>query len=545
MFRKIGRDNASTSLNCRVINHPCRLPSGFCNLRAILIFAWPSNTGATLKRSLIISACLAFFTCFFSLPLSGQQPSSSHPLGSHQANSYKEDLDGLLKRRYIRVLTTLNQTNFFIHQGRFFGYEYEIVKGWEKKLNKGKKGKDLHTVVELIPVNRDELISKLIAGYGDIAAAGLTITDSRRRLADFTIPYLTGVDEVIVTHKQAFKPRTIEDLAGRRVFVRKSSSYYEGLTALNKKLRKSGKRPVKIIAADENLETEDILELVNTGAVEFTVSDSHIANIWADIFSNLVIHNALKLRSGGEIAWMIRKNSPKLKASLNAFLKQRQKGTLLGNIYFKRYYEKNPWIKNPLSSDRNKNLLKYKKLLKKYADRYGFDWLLIAALAYQESRFDHTKKNKSGAVGLMQILPSTAKDKNIEIRNVHLLENNIHAGVKYLAFLKEKYFNDSRIRPRDQVRFALAAYNAGPSKIQRVRAKTKQMGLDPNRWFRNVELATLKIVGQETVRYVSDINKYYVIYRFTSKVSETREKEMKEIGGKANLNQNLNLADMR
>ncbi len=487
-----------------------------------------------MKRFLVICACLAVCTGFFGLPVSGQQPPSSHPLGSHQANSYKEDLDGLLKRRYIRVLTTLNQTNFFLHHGRFFGYEYEIVKGWEKELNTGKKGKDLHTVVEFIPVNRDELIAKLVAGYGDIAAAGLTITDSRRRLADFTTPYLTGVDEVIVTHKQAFKPSTIEELAGRRVFVRKSSSYYESLTALNKKLRKAGKRPVKIIAADENLETEDILELVNTGAVEFTVSDSHIANIWTGIFSNLVIHKELKLRSGGEIAWMVRKNSPKLKASLNAFIKQRQKGTLLGNIYFERYYEKNAWIKNPLSSNRDKTLLKYKKLLKKYADRYGFDWQLLAALAYQESRFDHTQKNKSGAVGLMQVLPSTGKDKNIGIRNVHLLENNIHAGVKYLAFLKNKYFNDVRIRPRDQVRLALAAYNAGPGKIQRVRAKTKQMGLDPNRWFRNVELATLKMVGQETVRYVSNINKYYVIYRFTSKVSETREKEMKEIGKKAN-----------
>ena len=487
-----------------------------------------------MKRFLVICACLAVCTGFFGLPVSGQQPPSSHPLGSHQANSYKEDLDGLLKRRYVRVLTTLNQTNFFLHHGRFFGYEYEILKGWEKELNTGKKGKDLHTVVEFIPVNRDELIAKLVAGYGDIAAAGLTITDSRRRLADFTTPYLTGVDEVIVTHKQAFKPSTIEELAGRRVFVRKSSSYYESLTALNKKLRKAGKRPVKIIAADENLETEDILELVNTGAVDFTVSDSHIANIWTGIFSNLVIHKELKLRSGGEIAWMVRKNSPKLKASLNAFIKQRQKGTLLGNIYFERYYEKNAWIKNPLSSNRDKTLLKYKKLLKKYADRYGFDWQLLAALAYQESRFDHTQKNKSGAVGLMQVLPSTGKDKNIGIRNVHLLENNIHAGVKYLAFLKNKYFNDVRIRPRDQVRLALAAYNAGPGKIQRVRAKTKQMGLDPNRWFRNVELATLKMVGQETVRYVSNINKYYVIYRFTSKVSETREKEMKEIGKKAN-----------
>ena len=487
--------------------------------------------GVTLKRSLIIFICLSLGTGFFSLPLSGQQSSTSHPLGSHLSENYKEDLDGLLKRRYIRVLTTLNQTNFFLHRGKFFGFEYEIVKGYEKELNKGKKGKDLHTVIEFIPANRDELIPKLIAGYGDIAAAGLTITDSRRRMADFTIPYLTGVDEVIVTHKQAFKPKTLEDLAGRRIFVRKSSSYYESLAALNKKLRKSGKRSLQIIAADENLETEDILELVNTGAVEFTVSDSHIANIWAGIFSNLVIRDDLKLRAGAEIAWMIRKNSPKLKASLNNFLKNRQKGTLLGNIYFKRYYEKNSWINSPLSSDRDKTLLKYKTLLKKYADRYGFDWLLIAALAYQESRLDHTKKNKSGATGLMQVLPSTGKDKNIGIRNVHLLENNVHAGVKYLAFLKKKYFSDPKIRPRDQVRFALAAYNAGPAKIQRARSKTKKMGLNPNRWFRNVELATLKIVGQETVRYVSNINKFYVIYRFTSKVSDAREKEMKQIDG--------------
>jgi len=486
-----------------------------------------------LKRSLIICACLTFCAGFFSLPLLGQQSSTSHPLGSHLLNNYKEDLDGLLKRRYIRVLTTLNQTNFFLHRGKFFGYEYEIIKGYEKELNKGKKGKDLHMVIEFIPANRDELISKLIAGYGDIAAAGLTITDSRRRLADFTIPYLSGIDEVIVTHKQAFKPRAIEDLAGHRIFVRKSSSYYESLAAVNKKLRKSGKRPLQIIAADENLETEDILELVNTGAVEFTVSDSHIAKIWAGIFSNLVIRDDLKFRTGGEIAWMIRKNSPKLKASLDNFLKKRQKGTLLGNIYFKRYYEKNTWIKSPLSSDRDKTLLKYKNLLKKYADRYGFDWLLIAALAYQESRLDHTKKNKSGAIGLLQVLPSTGKDKNVGIRNVHRLENNIHAGIKYLAFLQKKYFSDPGIRPRDQVRLALAAYNAGPAKIQRARSKTEQMGLDPNRWFRNVELGTLKIVGQETVRYVSNINKYYVIYRFTSEVSNTREKEMKQIGKNA------------
>jgi membrane-bound lytic murein transglycosylase MltF len=218
---------------------------------------------------------------------------------------------------------------------------------------------------------------------------------------------------------------------------------------------------------------------------------------------------------------------------LNAYIKKNKKGTMLGNIYFKRYFKDNKWIENPMDSEDTQNFLKYKDLFQKYADQYGFDWLLIAALAYQESGLNNKKKNKSGAVGIMQVLPSTGKDKNIRISKVHLLENNIHAGVKYLAFLRDRYFSDPRIQPRNQVRFALASYNAGPAKINRVRAQAKEMGLDPNRWFRNVELAALKMIGQETVRYVSNINKYYVIYQYASERFVAREKEKKGLEGKA------------
>jgi membrane-bound lytic murein transglycosylase MltF len=466
-------------------------------------------------------------------PVFGQQESNSHPLSFHHSYQYKDDLNGLREKRHIRVLTALNKTNFFLRKGKIYGFEYEQLKGYEKFLNKGIKEKELKIVFEFIPTNRDELISKLLDGYGDIAAAGLTITKQRRRLADFTMPYLSGVDEVVVTHKSVPKPNKIEDLAGRRVFVRKSSSYYESLLTLNKKFKKSGKQSVRIIAADENLETEDILELVNTGVIELTVSDSHLASIWSGVYQNLVVCENLKLRSGGKIAWMIRKRSPKLLASLNAYIKKNKKGTMLGNIYFKRYFKDNKWIENPMDSEDTQNFLKYKDLFQKYADQYGFDWLLIAALAYQESGLNNKKKNKSGAVGIMQVLPSTGKDKNIRISKVHLLENNIHAGVKYLAFLRDRYFSDPRIQPRNQVRFALASYNAGPAKINRVRAQAKEMGLDPNRWFRNVELAALKMIGQETVRYVSNINKYYVIYQYASERFVAREKEKKGLEGKA------------
>ena len=457
--------------------------------------------------------------------VSGQQPTDPHPLSVHHSYKYKDDLNGLKKRRHIRVLTPLNKTNFFLLKGKIHGFEYEQLKGYENFLNKGIKKKDLKIVLEFIPTSRDQLIPKLVDGYGDIAAAGLTITNQRRRLADFTMPYLSGVNEVVVTHKGAAKLSRIEDLAGRRIFVRKSSSYYESLRALNKKLKKSGKQAVRIMAADENLETEDILELVNTGAIDLTVCDSHIANIWAGVYSNLVVCEDLKLRTGGKIAWMIRKKSPQLLGSLNAYIKNNKKGTLLGNIYFKRYYKNNKWIKNPMEFENTPNYLKLKSLFQKYAKRYGFDWRLVAALAYQESGMNNKKRNKSGAVGIMQVLPSTGKDKNIGIAKVHLLENNIHAGVKYLAFLRSRYFSDPQIQPRNQVRFALASYNAGPAKIRRTRTRAQEMGLDPNRWFRNVEMAALKTIGQETVRYVSNINKYYVIYQNASEHIEARQKE--------------------
>jgi len=486
-----------------------------------------------LRKPTIILILAAILVGIGGSPLLGQQSAGTHPLNYHHSYSYHDDLDGLTERRHIRVLTSLNKTNFFLRKGKLHGFEYEQLKGYEEFINQEIKKKELKIVLEFIPCNRDELIPKLVDGYGDIAAAGLTVTEQRRRLADFTMPYLSGVDEVVVTHKFAPAINKIEDLAGRRVFVRKSSSYYDSLSALNKKLQKSGRQQIQIIAADESLETEDILELVHAGLIDATVSDSHLADIWSGGYQNIVVRENVKLRTGGQIAWMIRKNSPQLKASLNAYIKKNKKGTLLGNIYFKRYYKENKWIENPLDANDAQNFLKYKSLFQKYADQYGFDWLLIAAMAYQESGLNNNKKNKSGAIGIMQVLPSTGEDKNIGISKVHLLENNIHAGVKYLAFLRNRYFSDPQIHPRNQVRFALASYNAGPAKISRARSLAQKMGLDPNRWFRNVEMAALQIIGQETVRYVSNINKYYVIYQQASESLDARQKEKKKLESKA------------
>jgi membrane-bound lytic murein transglycosylase MltF len=154
----------------------------------------------------------------------------------------------------------------------------------------------------------------------------------------------------------------------------------------------------------------------------------------------------------------------------------------------------------------------YRPVFQKYAEKYGFDWRLIMAVAFQESGLDPDKKSNRGAVGLMQIKPSTAADPNVGIPDISSVDGNVHAATKYLDFLRDRYFSDEDIRPRDQVRLSLADYNAGPAKIQKAMQKAREMNLNPDKWFRNVELAVLRMVGQETVRYVSSINKYYVIY---------------------------------
>lgn len=460
--------------------------------------------------------------------IGGELDPASWPLASHLDETYTGDLDTLLKKRYIRVLTTFNKTNFFLSGSRPYGFEYSLLRDYVRSLNREIGREELKVTLEFIPVAYDQLIPRLVEGYGDIAAAGLTVTPQRRQHVAFTKPYLNDVDELVVSNQETKGLKALEDLSGRNVYVRESSSYYESLLALNRRFSDSGLPPVRIRKVDESLQTEDLLEMVHSGAIRITIADTRLAEIWSTVFDNLVVHPDLKVRSGGQIAWMVRKDSPGLRESLNRFIETHRKGTLLGNIYFRRYFENNKWIRNPLTKQDLDRQHKYAELFKKYAKRYGFDWRLVMALAYQESRLDNSKKSASGAVGILQVRPSTAADKNVGIRDVHLLENNVHAGVKYLAFLRDRYFTEEEINPRNRIRFSLAAYNAGPRKIRGAQKLAAEMGLNRYRWFRNVEVASLRVLGQETVQYVSNINKYYVLFKLyeeTQKIRETSKQE--------------------
>ena len=424
---------------------------------------------------------------------------------------WKGDLDDMVKRRFIRALVTPNRTQYFLDGAQQKGTAYELLTQFEDQLNKqfGTKSMRIHVVI--IPTTRDRVLSHLAEGRGDIAATNLTITPARQEVVQFADPFLT-VDEIVVAGKAVPELTSLEQLAGKKVHIRRSSSYWESLEALNRTFDEQGLKKIRLEAVDELLETEDILEMVNAGVFDITITDSLIAEFWSQIYEDIVPYPELAIRTGGKIAWAFRKNSPQLEASLNRFVKDRQKGTLLGNILLKRYLQNVDRVRNPSNQEEMERFEEAVQFFQKYGDEYGFDFLMIAAQAYQESRIDQSMRSRAGAIGVMQLLKSTAQDPNVGIHEIEELESNIHAGVKYLRFLADHYFDEEDIDTLNRGLFAVAAYNAGPSRITRLRTKAAENGLDPNRWFGNVEVVVAQEVGREPVQYVSNIYKYYLAY---------------------------------
>lgn len=434
-----------------------------------------------------------------------------------------DDLPQIKERSYVRALVSLNRTNFYVSGAQPYGLEYELLQAYEKFLNEGRTRRELRIEVIFLPVPFDSLIPALLGGRGDIAAAGLTITPARAEKVAFSIPYLPDVEEIVVSHKAAPAIESADDLAGRQIYVLRGSSYVQHLETLSRRLEERGLAAIDIVEASRYLQTEDLFEMVNAGIVDFTVADAHVAALWKGVLTELVLHPAVVVNAGGSLAWAVRPDNPELLASVNAFLKKNRKGSLLGNILFERYFEDIRWVTNPTSKSQQQRLQTMTPMFQKYADQYGHDWVLLAALGYQESKLNQKKVSAAGAIGVMQLLPTTAADRNVGLPDIHELETNIHAGAKYLRFIEDRYFSGPAISEEARKHFALAAYNAGPRKVARMRAKAAEMGLDPNKWFLNVERAALRVVGQEPVIYVANINKYYTAYQLFIANEERRE----------------------
>jgi membrane-bound lytic murein transglycosylase MltF len=442
-----------------------------------------------------------------------------------------DDLDGMIERRFVRMLVTFSKTNYFLDKAAQHGLSYEAGKLFEDFLNTRLKTGTLRIHVVFIPTSRDRLFQVLAEGRGDIAAANLSITSERARSVDFSTPFTTDVQKVVVTAAGQRPVATAADLSGRAVHVRKSSAYYGSLLKLNDELQNAGRPPVAIVEADEHLEDEDILEMVNASLIPATVVDDHIAELWAQVFPDIQVHPSAVVEVGGRIAWAVRRSAPKLRALVDEFASANGRGSFNYNLLFRRYFKDAKFVVNAAEEEELRKFRQAVQFFRKYGDEYGLPWLLIAAQAYQESQIDQTRKSHAGAVGVMQIRPSTAAGAPINITGVDAsMEKNIQAGVKYLRFIVDQHYADEPMDRLNSGLFAMASYNAGQARIARLRRKAVAMGLDGNQWFGNVEVVAAREIGRETVQYVSNIYKYYVSYSLISQQADIRNKRSRAGG---------------
>ncbi len=440
------------------------------------------------------------------------------------------DLDALVEERVIRILTVYGPGRFHLEEGRGRGIIAEMAGRYQEHLNQELGRGHIKVYTMVIPVARDQLIPALLDGRGDIIAASLTITPERQEELLFSIPASRPLNEILVTGPAAPAIETLNDLSGETLYLRDDSSYRESADALNQRLVAAGLEPVRIKSMPGSLEDDDLIEMVNAGLLPWAVVDSYKPQLWEGVFTDIVVRDDLIFREGGRTAWAMRPNSPRLKASVDAFLKENRQGTLFGNIMINRYIRDFDWAANALGDEDYQRFNDLQHIFQRYGEQYGIEYLFAAAQGYQESRLDQSVRSAAGAVGVMQLLPETAADKNVAIPDILDVESNIHAGIKYMDFLRDRYFSDPDITPINQALLALGAYNAGPGRMIRMRATAGKKGYDPNVWFDNVELVAAEEIGRETVQYVSNIYRYYLTYRMVAN-QELRHAAAREAAG--------------
>ena len=420
----------------------------------------------------------------------------------------RADLDAIQKRGTLRVLTRNSSTTYFLHRGEELGFEYELAREFARSL-----GVRLELV---IPPTREGLAQYLREGKGDLIAAGLVITSERSREFAFTAPY-NRVSELLIVPAKDRATQGLADLRGRKIAVRPSSSYHQTLAPLQ------GRYGFELEAVAEDEETEDILEGVEEGKYTATVADSNIVDV--ELTFSDRIRSASPVGDPRDVAWMLRKDQPKLKAAADRFIRRIYRSTLY-NMMVAKYFKNERQMRLAASeerSDKAGQLSPYDPIVKKYATMYEFDWRLVTSQMYQESRFDPSARSWVGAVGLMQVMPRTAREVGID--DVRKPEQGIHAGVKVLARYSAM-FQEPEIKEPDRLRFALAAYNCGPGHVADGRRLAADLKLDPDQWFGHVEKAMPLLAKRrfartarhgycrcsEPVKYVREIQSRYESY---------------------------------
>jgi membrane-bound lytic murein transglycosylase MltF len=479
---------------------------------------------AVARRSACRLAASLAATILWAVP-AGAQDKAAAPAKPRQlslANEpWKGDFDLMLERRVIRVLVPYSRTLYYVDKGHERGLTADLVREFERYVNRRyakQLGKRPLTVF-LIPTARDGLLSGVAQGRGDIAAGNLTATAERLKLVDFVAPEdRMPVRELIVTGPASPALAALDDLSGKTLHVRKASSYYESVAALNQRLKAERKAPVKVVELPDALEDEDALEMLAASLLQIVVVDDWKALLWAQILPKLKVREDIVLRAEGHTGWAVRKGSPKLSGVVTDFYRSvvKKQGVIESRLAQQQKRIKR--IGNNTASAEWKRFEATVKLFEKYGARYGFDPLMLAAQGFQESKLRQDARSEAGAIGVMQLMPDTGKE--LAVGDIRQLEPNIHGGAKYMNRLMTRYFEDAKFSEQDRTLFAFASYNAGPGTIARMRAEAPKRGLDPDKWFDNVEVVVARRVGLETTTYVRNIYKYYVAYKLALDAQE-------------------------
>jgi membrane-bound lytic murein transglycosylase F len=456
------------------------------------------------KKILLIGLALMLFACENESPISApDQPSALRT----QIQKDDGSLAYVLKRREIVMITVNNAHCYYQYRDRLTGFEYELGKDFAEYLGVDLKVKTAR--------GWEEMWKMLDQEKGAFIAANLIITEQREKLLAFADDYMT-VDPHIIVHRNNKEIRTWEDLSGQTVHVSRGTSYQERLESL----QKQGVAMDLVLHDKES--AEDLIRQVAEGEIGITVAASHIGLLNQRYYPQTVIAGAIGSIKE-RMAWAVLPDAQQLLKQINAFFKTIKRNGRFQEIY-NRYYsdiESFDYVDLKIFHERiSTRLPEYISLIKKNAEKHGFDWRLIAAQMYQESHFNPKARSQDGAYGLMQILPPTG---NLNAADLFDPEQNIEAGITHLKFLYDFFDN---VQGKDRVRIALAAYNAGQGHIQDARNLAQSSGLDPDKWDSLVKILPLLekeeyfrdsvygfCRGREPVEYVRKIMIYYDILK--------------------------------
>jgi len=423
--------------------------------------------------------------------------------------AFVNDFKQIKKRKLVRVLLRNNAASYFLYRGELMGFEYELAQEFARY-----HGLRLEVAV---PRNQQEFSTWLLDGKADIAMGFLQPSESQRRLGiEFTRPYHYARQHIVVAKNDPAKQ--LSDLDQRTIIARRDSGYWETLT----KLQQQG-AGFDLRAATDQSETEQLIEKVASGRYQATLADEQVLDI--ELVKSVDVRSAFTLEQEVSHALAVRAGNPRLKTELDEFIKRIYKGEFYNVLYLKYFKNKGSVLKlskGRIVDTQEGQISPYDKLVQKYAEQYGFDWRLITAQMFQESRFDPKAKSGSGARGLMQLMPRTAH--SLGFKNIDAPADGIQAGIKYMDWLGDRFSKELPVAER--LWFSLAAYNAGIGHVHDARRLADQIGLDPDRWFENTESAMQLLSnkkysskarygfvnGKEPVNYVREIKQRFEAY---------------------------------